>query len=249
MTEQKKDAYAGFIAHLIELRHRLILASVGVVLVCLALFVWPGPAQIYDILAAPMMAALPQGTKMIATGVVSPFLVPMKITFSIALIIAMPWVLYQVWAFVAPGLYAHEKKWVIPLVVSSSILFLLGVLFSYFFVFGRVFQFISEFAPHSIMVAPDIESYLDFVITLCLAFGVTFEIPVIVVLSVWMGWVTVERLRSWRSYVIVGAFVVAAVVTPPDIFSQFALAVPMCILFELGLWVAALLVKSKKISS
>jgi sec-independent protein translocase protein TatC len=138
---------------------------------------------------------------------------------------------------------------VIPLVVSSSILFLLGVLFSYFFVFGRVFQFISEFAPHSIMVAPDIESYLDFVITLCLAFGVTFEIPVIVVLSVWMGWVTVERLRSWRSYVIVGAFVVAAVVTPPDIFSQFALAVPMCILFELGLWVAALLVKSKKISS
>jgi sec-independent protein translocase protein TatC len=233
-----------FISHLIELRDRLVKASIGIVLVCAGLMIWPGPSRIYDIIAMPMIASLPVGAKMIATGVISPFLVPMKVTLVIAFILALPWVLYQLWAFVAPGLYTHEKRLVAPLVISSSALFMAGVAFCYFFVFGRVFKFISEFSPTSIAVTPDIENYLDFVMSMCLAFGATFEVPVVVVILVRMGLVSVAKLKEVRPYVIVGAFVVAAIVTPPDIVSQFALALPMWILFELGLLVAPVFVRA-----
>jgi sec-independent protein translocase protein TatC len=232
-----------FISHLVELRDRLVKAIIGVAIVCIALFIWPGPKEIYDFLAEPMIASLPPGAKMIATGVVAPFLVPMKVTLMLALIVALPWVFYQLWAFVAPGLYAHEKRLVLPLVVSSSLLFIGGVAFCYFLVFGRVFHFISEFAPSSIAVMPDIENYLDFVMSMCLAFGATFEVPVVVVILVRMGIVSIEKLKSVRPYIIVGAFVIAAIVTPPDVVSQLSLAIPMCLLFELGLLVSPLFVR------
>lgn len=237
MTEQAAGEET-FISHLVELRDRLVKASIGIALVCAVLMIWPGPAQVYDILAAPMIASMPVGSTMIATGVVSPFLVPMKVTLLLAFILALPWVFYQAWAFIAPGLYAHEKRLVLPLVISSSMLFIAGVAFCYFFVFGRVFHFIGEFAPTSIAVMPDIENYLDFVMSMCLAFGASFEVPVVVVILVRMGIVSIEKLRSVRSYVIVGAFVVAAIVTPPDVVSQLALAIPMCLLYELGLLLA-----------
>ena len=181
---------------------------------------------------------------MIATGVISPFLVPMKVTLLLAFMVALPWILYQVWAFIAPGLYTHEKRLVAPLVISSSLLFLSGVAFCYFLVFGRVFKFINEFAPTSISIAPDIENYLDFIISMCLAFGVTFEVPVVVVVLVRVGLVSLEKLKAIRPYVIVGAFVIAAIVTPPDIVSQFSLAVPMILLYELGLLIAPLFVRA-----
>ncbi|MFP5391144.1 MAG: twin-arginine translocase subunit TatC [Gammaproteobacteria bacterium] len=232
-----------FISHLVELRDRLVKASIGIAIVCAALMFWPGPAHVYDIIAAPMLNALPVGSKMIATGVIAPFLVPMKVTLLIAFILSLPWVFYQIWAFVAPGLYAHEKRLVLPLVISSSLLFIAGVAFCYFFVFGRVFAFIGEFAPTSIAVMPDIENYLDFVMSMCLAFGATFEVPVVVVILVRMGIVSVEKLKSIRPYAIVGAFVIAAIVTPPDVVSQFSLALPMWFLFELGLLLAPMFVK------
>jgi sec-independent protein translocase protein TatC len=232
-----------FISHLVELRDRLVKAIIGVAIVCIALFIWPGPKEIYDFLAMPMLASLPPGAKMIATGVVAPFLVPMKVTLMAAIIVALPWVFYQLWAFVAPGLYAHEKRLVLPLVISSSLLFIAGVAFCYFLVFGRVFHFIAEFAPSSIAVMPDIENYLDFVMSMCLAFGATFEVPVVVVILVRMGIVSIEKLKEIRPYIIVGAFVIAAVVTPPDVVSQLSLAIPMCLLFELGLLVSPLFVR------
>ncbi|MEY4207793.1 MAG: twin-arginine translocase subunit TatC [Pseudomonadota bacterium] len=228
-----------FISHLVELRNRLVRASAVVLVVFIMLFaIWPGAAAIYDFLAQPMMGALPEGSKMIATGVITPFMVPMKVTMVVALLVSLPWVLYQAWAFVAPGLYLHEKRLVAPLIISSSLLFLAGVAFCYFFVFGTVFKFINDFAPKSISVAPDIENYLDFVLMMCLAFGLTFEVPVVVIVLVRMGVVTVEKLREIRPYVIVGAFVVAAVVTPPDVMSQLFLAIPLCLLYEVGLLLA-----------
>jgi sec-independent protein translocase protein TatC len=243
MTE-KAAGEETFISHLIELRDRLVKASIGIAVMFGILALFPGPAAIYDFIARPMIASLPVGSKMIATGVIAPFLVPMKVTLVIAFILALPWVFYQVWAFIAPGLYAHEKRLVWPLVVSSSVLFMGGVAFCYFFVFGRVFAFIGEFAPTSIAVTPDIENYLDFVMSMCLAFGATFEVPVVVVILVRMGIVTVAKLKEIRPYAIVGAFVIAAIVTPPDVVSQLALALPMCILFELGLLLAPIFVKA-----
>ena len=243
--EQPSGIQETFISHLIELRTRLVRASAVVLAVFIVLFmVWPGAAQVYDIMAQPMMQALPEGSKMIATGVITPFMVPVKLTMMLALMVSLPWVLYQGWAFVAPGLYTHEKRLVAPLIISSSVLFLLGVLFCYFFVFGTVFKFISDFAPKSIAVAPDIENYLDFVLMMCLAFGLTFEVPVVVIVLVRMGIVSVEKLKAIRPYMIVGAFVIAAVVTPPDIMSQLFLAVPLCLLYEVGLLLAPLFVKA-----
>jgi sec-independent protein translocase protein TatC len=227
-----------FISHLVELRQRLIRAVGAVLVFFIALFIWPGSGYIYDILAMPLMAALPEGSKMIATGVITPFMVPVKVTALVAFMIALPYVLYQAWAFVAPGLYEHEKSLALPLVVASTVLFIAGVAFCYFFVFVKVFSFIHDFAPKSITPAPDIEAYFSFVITMFLAFGVTFEIPVVVIVLVRMGIVSLEKLREARPYVIVGAFVVAAVVTPPDVLSQFMLAVPMCLLYEAGLFLA-----------
>ncbi len=237
--EAPKSMQENFISHLIELRTRLVRASAVVLIVFLVLFVgWPGSAAIYDWLALPMMQTLPEGSKMIATGVITPFMVPVKVTMIAAFLLSLPWVLYQVWAFIAPGLYAHEKRLVAPLVISSSLLFIIGVAFCYFLVFGAAFKFINEFAPKSISVAPDIENYLDFVFTMCMAFGLTFEVPVVVVILVRMGLVSVEKLRAIRSYVIVGAFIFAGIVTPPDIMSQMFLAVPLCLLYEVGLLIA-----------
>ena len=227
-----------FLSHLVELRERVVRALLAVLVVFVALFLWPGSGPIYDFLASPLMNALPQGTKMIATGVVTPFLVPVKVTGLVAFMFALPFVLYQVWAFVAPGLYEHEKKLALPIVIASTLLFFIGVAFCYYFVFGKVFTFIHEFAPKSITPAPDIEAYFSFVITMFLAFGITFEIPIVVIVLVRMGLVSIEKLSSARPYVIVGAFVVAAIVTPPDVLSQFMLAVPMCLLFEAGLLMA-----------
>ena len=227
-----------FISHLVELRERVMRALLAVLAAFAVLFIWPGAAPIYDFLAAPLTQALPEGTKMIATGVITPFMVPMKVTALVAFMLALPYVLWQAWAFIAPGLYEHEKKLAAPIVVASTVLFLIGVAFCYYFVFGTVFKFINDFAPKSITPAPDIEAYFSFVITMFLAFGLTFEIPIVVIILVRSGVVSVQKLRDARPYAIVGAFVVAAVVTPPDVLSQFMLAVPMCLLYEAGLFFA-----------
>ena len=242
-----EDELAGteqpFVTHLMELRDRLLKAIIAVAIAGIALAIYPGPGPLYDILAAPLVAHLPKGATLIATSVISPFMVPLKILLMTAFLIALPVVLYQVWAFVAPGLYSHEKKLVLPLVVSSTLLFFFGVAFCYFFVFGQVFAFIQSFAPKSITAAPDIEAYLSFVLTMFLAFGLAFEVPVAVVVLARMGVVTVDKLKSFRGYFVVLAFVIAAVVTPPDVVSQLALAIPMCLLYELGIWAAQVFIK------
>jgi sec-independent protein translocase protein TatC len=227
-----------FISHLVELRQRLVRAVGAVLAIFVVLFIYPGSGYIYDLLALPLMNALPEGAKMIATGVITPFMVPVKVTALVGFMVALPYVLYQAWAFVAPGLYEHEKRLALPLIVASTVLFFLGVAFCYFFVFGKVFAFIHDFAPKSITPAPDIEAYFSFVITMFLAFGVTFEIPIVVIVLVRMGIVSLEKLREARPYVVVGAFVIAAIVTPPDVLSQFMLAVPMCLLYEAGLFLS-----------
>lgn len=232
-----------FISHLVELRDRLLRAVVAIAVAFVCLMPWAG--EIYDILAHPMMQALPEGTRMIATGVVTPFFVPMKVTLMVAFVIALPYVLYQAWCFIAPGLYAHEKRLGLPLVVGSTVLFLAGMAFCYFFVFGTVFTFISQFAPKSITPAPDIEQYLSFVMSMFLAFGITFEVPVIVIVLTKLGIVDVAKLKEARPYVIVGAFVIAAVVTPPDVVSQLMLAIPMCLLYELGIFLARFVTASR----
>jgi len=246
----KEDELAGteqpFVSHLIELRDRLVRALIAIGLAFGALCLWPGPANLYDLMAAPLVAHLPKGTTLIATSVISPFLVPLKITLIAALLLALPVVLYQLWAFVAPGLYRHEKKLVLPLVVSSTILFFIGVAFCYFFVFGQVFKFIQQFAPKSITAAPDIEAYLSFVLTMFIAFGATFEVPVAVVVLARMGLVSIDKLKAFRGYFIVLAFIVAAIVTPPDVVSQLALAIPMCILYEIGIWAAVIFIRHTK---
>ena len=247
MSTDKEDELAGteqpFVSHLIELRDRLIRVVIAVGIAFGVLCIWPGPAGMYDLLAAPLVATLPKGTTLIATNVISPFLVPLKITLMAAFMVALPIVLYQLWAFVAPGLYSHEKKLVMPLVVSSTLLFFLGVGFCYFFVFGQVFKFIQSFAPKSITAAPDIEAYLGFVLTMFIAFGAAFEVPIVVIVLARMGLVSIQKLKEFRGYFVVLAFIVAAVITPPDVVSQLALAIPMCLLYEVGIWAAQLFIK------
>jgi sec-independent protein translocase protein TatC len=247
MSAEPRDELEGteapFVSHLIELRDRLIKALIAVGIAFGALAFYPGPGGLYDLLAAPLISALPQGATMIATNVISPFLVPLKITLMAAFLLALPFVLYQVWAFVAPGLYSHEKKLVLPLVISSTLLFVAGVAFCYFFVFGQVFKFIQGFAPKSITAAPDIEAYLGFVLTMFIAFGAAFEVPIAVVVLARMGVVSIEKLRAFRGYFIVVAFIIAAVITPPDVVSQLALAIPMCLLYEVGILAAGLFIK------
>jgi len=241
--DELEGSEAPFVSHLVELRDRLIRALIAVGVVFGALMLWPGPGPLYDVLAAPLVANLPAGATLIATNVISPFMVPLKITLLAAFMIALPVVLYQVWAFVAPGLYSHEKKMVLPLVVSSTVLFFLGVAFCYFFVFGQVFKFIQSFAPKSITAAPDIEAYLSFVMTMFIAFGAAFEVPVAVVLLARLGLVSIDQLKKSRGYFIVGAFIVAAIITPPDVVSQLALAIPMCLLYEFGIRCAQMFIR------
>ena len=249
-SEKKQDELAGseqpFVQHLFELRDRLLHALYGVAAVLAVLLFYPGPSQLYDLLAMPLVKALPQGARMIAVGVVSPFLVPIKVSVLAAIGLSLPWILYQVWAFVAPGLYKHEKKLVLPLVAASTILFYLGAAFCYFFVFGQAFPAIQKMAPISVAVSPDIEAYLDFVITMFIAFGVAFEVPVVVVILARMGLVTVVQLRAYRSYFVVGAAAVAGLVTPPDPVSMIALLVPMYLLYEVGIWSAQIFIKHTK---
>jgi sec-independent protein translocase protein TatC len=247
---EKKDELEGteapFVSHLIELRDRLIRAVIAVAVAFAVLAFWPGPSGLYDLLAAPLVAHLPKGATLIATNVISPILVPLKITLMAAFMLALPVVLYQVWAFVAPGLYSHEKRLVLPLVVSSTLLFVAGVAFCYFLVIPGMSKFIQTFAPASITAAPDIEQYFGFVLTLFLVFGISFEVPIAVIVLARLGVVTLTQLRQWRGYFIVASFIIAAVVTPPDVISQLALAIPMCILYEIGIIAAQLLIKHTK---
>ena len=243
------SASASFIAHLIELRTRLLHAVVALLLVFICLFPWA--SDLYAILAQPLLAKLPKGGQMIATDVTTPFFVPLKVAMMTAFLIALPYILYQIWRFVAPGLYAHEKRLVWPLIVASTLLFFCGMAFAYFVVFPVVFGFITASAPQGVAVMTDIDKYLSFVLSMFMAFGMTFQVPVAVVLLVRMGFVTVEKLREIRPYVIVGAFVLGAIFTPPDVVSQFMLAIPLWFLYEAGIVVAAWLGKGepKKIES
>jgi sec-independent protein translocase protein TatC len=236
LEDATQEPQETFISHLVELRSRLIRALIAVAIVFICLFPWS--KDLYALLAQPLLAALPKGGQMIATDVVGVFLVPMKVTLLVAFLIALPFVLYQIWAFIAPGLYAHEKKLVLPLVVASFLLFLTGMAFAYFVVFPTVFKFMSSIAPQGVAWMTDIEKYLGFVLSSFLAFGITFEVPVVVIVLVRMGVVILDKLRSSRPYVIVGAFVVGAIFTPPDVLSQLMLAVPLWLLFELGLLLA-----------
>ena len=236
--DQQEDT---FLSHLFELRDRLIkaLLSIGIVFVCL----FPWAKELYALLAQPLISTLPLGGQMIATDVVGVFLVPMKVALMVAFLIALPYVLYQVWAFIAPGLYTHEKRLALPLVAASVFLFFVGMSFAYFLVFPTVFKFMANVAPEGVAWMTDIEKYLSFVMTTFLAFGVTFEVPVVVVVLVRMGVVTVETLKEWRSYMIVAAFVIAAIFTPPDVISQLMLAIPLCLLYELGMLMARFVAK------
>lgn len=235
-----------FISHLLELRDRLLRAILAVLIVFLCLMPWA--KELYALLAKPLLASLPQGGQMIATDVVGVFLVPVKVALLVAFVIALPYVLYQAWAFVAPGLYAHEKKLVLPLVFASTLLFLLGMAFAYFLVFPVVFKFMASIAPEGVAWMTDIEKYLSFVLTLFVAFGITFEVPVLVVVLARVGLVSVAALREARPYVIVGAFVIGAVFTPPDVISQLMLAIPLWLLYEVGIVAARLLVKPKPVA-
>jgi len=246
MSDSSSEAGETFMAHLVELRDRLLRGMIALVLAFGVLCVWPGPAAVYDFLAHPMIATLPPGSKMIATGVITPFFVPLKVTMLAAFMLALPYLLYQAWGFIAPGLYRHERRLALPIIVSSVLLFFAGVAFCYYFVFGNVFKFIASFAPASIQVAPDIEQYLGFVMTMFLAFGVTFEVPIVVVVLVLLGMVSVAKLCEIRGYVAIAVAVISAVVTPPDVFSQLALGIPMYVLYELGILVSRMIEKNKQ---
>jgi sec-independent protein translocase protein TatC len=233
-----------FVSHLVELRSRLLKAIVAIVVVLVCLFPWA--KDIYAALAAPLLKVLPKGSTMIATDVTGTFLVPLKVTLMAAFVVALPYVLYQIWAFVAPGLYKHERRLVIPLIVSSMFFFLLGMAFAYFLVFPWVFAFFVAYAPDGVQMMTDIDKYLSFVLWMFLAFGATFEIPVVQVVLVRMGAVSIDKLKDIRRYMIVGAFAIAAVITPPDVVSQLMLAIPMCLLYELGIFLARFFPKPKQ---
>lgn len=238
MTSEIADS---FISHLIELRTRLLRALLAILVVFVCLF--PFAKEIYALLAQPMLASLPIGGQMIATDVTTPFFVPMKVTMMAAFLVALPYVLYQAWAFVAPGLYTHEKRLALPLIAASTILFLCGMAFAYFLVFPVVFGFVASVAPAGVAVMTDIDKYLNFVLTLFMAFGITFEVPVAVILLVKMNMVSIEKLKEIRPYVVVGAFILGAIFTPPDVVSQIMLAVPLWLLYELGIIVAAIMIR------
>jgi sec-independent protein translocase protein TatC len=227
-----------FISHLVELRTRLLRSVLAILIVFGCLFPWS--REIYSFVAAPLLAVLPAGSHMIATEVITPFLVPLKLSLMAAFVIALPLVLYQIWAFVSPGLYAHEKRWIAPLVFASTVLFFAGMVFAYFVVFPVVFKFVTSVAPDGVAVMTDISKYFDFVMTLFVAFGVTFEVPVLVVVLAATGMVSLEKIKHARPYVIVGA-----IFTPPDVISQFLLALPLWLLYEIGILVSMVIVRTK----
>lgn len=250
MSDSKQgpnDELAGseqpFVQHLIELRDRMLYSVAGIGLCMALLALWPGPSGLIDLIAVPIRAHMPEGAKLIAVGVFSPFFVPLKVLGMAGLLLALPWLMYQIWAFVAPGLYSHEKRFAVPLIMFGSLLAYVGIAFVQFFVLDKMFGFIQNFTPESVAATPDIASYVEAILSLYLAFGLAFQVPIVVILLVRFNIVTVESLKEFRGYFIVVAFVIAAVVTPPDVISQLALAVPMCILYELGILGARWMVK------
>jgi len=238
MQSADDDVQGRLLDHLLELRVRLLRAVVGLLVVFVALL--PFANRLYGWLAQPLLEKLPKGGQLIAIEVASPFFAPLKLAFFVALIAAMPWLLYQVWAFVAPGLYRREKKLAMPLLASALVLFYAGCAFAYFLVLPAVFTFLAKVTPTGVAMMTDINAYLDFVLVIFLAFGASFELPVALVILVLLGWVTPAQLREWRGYAIVGIFVIAAIITPPDVISQLMLAIPMMLLYEAGILAARL---------
>ncbi|CAN5362364.1 twin-arginine translocase subunit TatC [soil metagenome] len=246
-NKSKEDELAGteqpFVQHLMELRDRLLYCVYGLVIAGILLSIWPGPSGLIDMIAVPIRAHMPHDAKLIAVGVFSPFFVPIKVLAMTAVLLALPWLMYQCWMFVAPGLYSHEKKFALPLIFFGSLLAYSGIAFVQFFVLDKMFGFIQRFTPASVAATPDISSYVEAILSLYIAFGVAFQVPIVVMLLVRFELVTVEKLRSFRGYFVVLAFVVAAVLTPPDVVSQLALAIPMCLLYEIGIIAAKYFVK------
>ena len=238
-ADPEKLAEGTLISHLLELRDRLLraLVAVGIAFIPCVL----NSNEIFSFVASPLLAKLPAGSSLIATGVMSPFTTPFKLSFFVALLAAMPYVIYQLWAFVAPGLYRHERRFAVPLLLSSILLFYVGIAFAYYFVFPVMFQFFAATTPKGVAMMTDINNYLDFVLTMFFCFGLAFEVPVAVVLLVVMGLVRVEKLKQNRGYVLIGIFILAALLTPPDAISQCSLAIPMYLLYEGGILMAGLL--------
>ncbi|PIF76967.1 sec-independent protein translocase protein TatC [Variovorax sp. 54] len=236
---KEEDELAGteqpFVQHLVELRDRLLYCVYGLAVAGILLAIWPGPGGLMDIIAMPIRAHMPPDAKLIAIGVFSPFFVPLKVLMMAAVLLALPWLMYQAWMFVAPGLYSHEKRFALPLIFFGSMLAYGGIAFVQLFVLDKMFGFIQKFTPAAVAATPDISSYVEAILSLYIAFGVAFQVPIVVMLLVRFEMVTIEKLRSFRGYFIVIAFVVAAVLTPPDVVSQLALAVPMCLLYEVGI--------------
>ena len=249
-TPSKDDELAGteqsFVQHLMELRNRLLYCIYGIAVAVALLAVWPGPNGLIDFIAQPIRAHMPPDAKLIAVGVFTPFFVPLKVLMLVAVLLVLPWLMYQIWAFVAPGLYSHEKKFALPLIIFGSLLAYIGIAFVQFFVLDKMFAFIQGFTPASVAATPDIASYVESILSLYLAFGMAFQVPIVVMLLVRFGIVEIAKLKSFRGYFIVVAFIIAAVVTPPDVISQLALAVPMCILYEIGILGAGWFVKVSK---
>ncbi len=250
MTEEKKDEMAGteqpFVEHLKELRDRLLYCVYGMVIAGIALAIYPGPGGLIDWISQPIMAHMPPGAKLIATGVFSPFFVPLKVLLMGSFLLALPWVLYQLWMFVAPGLYKHEKLFALPLILFGSLLAYTGLAFVQFFVLDKMFAFIQQFTPKNVAATPDIASYVESILSLYIAFALAFQVPIVVMLLTRFNIVTIEKLKDFRGYFVVVAFVIAAVVTPPDVISQLALAIPMCILYEVGLFASKFYIRFSK---
>ena len=247
-SKDSADELAGteqpFVQHLMELRNRLMYGMAGLIVCMIALAIWPGPSGLIDWIAMPIRAHMAPDAKLIAVDVFSPFFIPIKVLAMTALVMSLPWWMYQIWAFVAPGLYSHEKRFAVPMIILGSLLAYIGIAFVQFMVLDRMFGFIQQFTPKSVAATPDIASYVEAILSLYLAFGLAFQVPIVVMLAVKMNMITVAKLKEFRGYFIVVAFVIAALVTPPDVISQLALAVPMCLLYELGIWGAQWFVKS-----
>ena len=234
-TDELAGTEQPFVQHLVELRDRLMYGMAGLAVCMAILAIWPGPSGLIDLIAIPIRAHMPPDAKLIAVGVFSPFFVPLKVLAMGALLMSLPWWMYQIWAFVAPGLYSHEKRFAVPLIVLGSLLAYVGIAFVQFFVLDKMFGFIQNFTPESVNATPDIASYVESILSLYLAFGLAFQVPIVVMLLVRFELVTVAQLKTYRGYFVVASFVIAAVVTPPDVISQLALAVPMCLLYEIGI--------------